>query len=647
MSYRLQPATCVSEDNQQHAAQMLSKQWGGSTASRLAMIQQKDFSWILTAPSDTGPVAVGHVRLTPSVSISNDIQGSAPCGVLTSVVVDAEMRGQGIGAIMMQSIEQEAIKLSYYQLYLWTYDAVDFYRKLGYCVSEQRRAMSTMSTTLESITPAKMNSLESLLARKLEVVQSTAARPAVMDYIEYESATQLPGTASAKGDAIWMRKRICDEVPLERVPVSTILASIHRTLAASKHIMRYDIYLHACVPECCGLERHAVLHYPVNCNAHRTNASESDSDGGAPVLQSGDSVSLEDTTAHAYLPWSHQVGPSCGIQALRFAEHMLCSDNTHVNSDRAELLRKGTGTSECSSVAAVLHSTDNNNTGKTLLQRAIELGYTVEGDIYNIHHMCAMAQLLGVATAARNTHSAATATVEASVQSTDQLSCADVCSMLLGTPAPASATTPLHSDDHTAADAVDTEGSGHSSPALLIFPYDRDDAQSTPCCKEGVAAHYALICGFILLPDADCGVSDARACEQDCASSLAASTHDAQEQSNWTSDSLSVEVRTNIHPIITRPSVSEAPLRDSPRAPGDNPRVPTVMCPRFAPRVPSTIDSARVLLVGIHGLSSKPIVAPYDDWMASNAQLHCATAKLSPGTECASLKGNIVIVRLR
>lgn len=600
------------------------------------MIQQKDYSWIFTTTDDVDPAVVGHVRLTPSVSTTNDIQGSAPCGVLTSVVVDPNLRGRGIGMLMMRAIETEAIKQGYYQLHLWTYDAVEFYRKLGYSVSEERRALNTMAFAFESVNRSTLNSLENLLARKLEAVQTAATQPIVVTTSRNMSSDDIevprPSGTGGKGNPIWMRKRVVDEVPLEPVAVATVLAQIRRTLSSTvtaADIARgslVDVFLHVCkVSERAGgaAIMHTVQHFhldPATTDQQSDGQSQSAaadafieaaSANKANVVNVANAAGNASSSAGAqsYLPWSHQVGPSCGIQALRFAEHILFAttplgpliDNAAGSSTPRSVVDESKATSVSATRCSDTCAKEAAGGRKTLLQQAVECEYTTDGDIYNIHHMCALAQMLP--NRAGHGGSEGIEGIEAYVQCVSDLSCADLCNMLLGSTANPSAKSACI-DDST------STSTGCVGPALLIFPYDRDDTQSTPCCKQGVAAHYALICGFILLPGAT--GSDP--------THLLSSTAEQAEQQH-THGTSSMDTKSNV-----------------------------ACCDNRVSTVPSDVDPARVLLVAMHGLSSKPIVAPYSEWAASNAQLHCASAKPSStsrgsSTGAPSLRGNCVVLR--
>ena len=123
-------------------------------------------------------------------------------------------------------------------------------------------------------------------------------------------------------------------------------------------------------------------------------------------------------------------------------------------------------------------TTTPTSTTTTLLARAIAQGYTKDGELFNIHHACSLAcQLLDGYTqsGSDSCSSNSTSVIHAEVMSVPNLTAAQLCSILSG----------LYTSGH---------------PGLVLFPYDRDDVRSVPCSKRGAAAHYALLCGYVLLP---------------------------------------------------------------------------------------------------------------------------------------------------
>eukprot|EP01032_Pedospumella_encystans_P011055 gene11055-12888_t len=548
MNYTLLPASDASAVAVDITAALLSKQWGGSLAARKAQLLQKNFNWLLVDSIDPNCV-VGHVKLTPSVQTSSDIYGTAPSGILTSVVINEAHRGKGIGTLLMRAIEEQALMQGYCTLILWTPDAMNFYSKLGYIPCEPRRALTTLVTSIESISAKSISKLEQLFAKRTaSTVDST------------QLDDQPGGHDSNTNDAqqmVWMQKRIRDEMPLQDIAFPTLVQSIQKSLA---NTLSYEsaegavLYLHCC-----------------------SSSTSPDATRNLLTLAASGSTELDSLT----LPWAQQVGPSCGIQAIRFAEHILKHANNHSHMVRcalsSALLPIGqTGSVEVSNVCdgtpASLHPAVHRDVSvgtcsvvPSVLSLAIERQYTEQGAIYNIHHI---GDLLH-----RNQDTSISETsqpsIEAHVASAQSLTAGQFCNLLMGYP-------PVL---NTNIDSI-TNTNREANPACVILPYDRDSTHSTPCCKDGVAAHYALVCGFIILPAAIDDQSESYGCSSD-----------------W-----------------------KEPIDE-------------------------LIDPARLLLVAMHGLTWQPIVASYADFMASNAQLRCAEEKLVFNNHEPNLKGNMVVVR--
>jgi hypothetical protein len=408
--------------------------------------------------------------------------------------------------------------------------------------------------------------------------------------------------AAEQRNTVWMRKRILDEMPLRLIPAEQILSTIHRACA------RY--YSEKGLLQDSAGSWEVALHMSVNTTVNSSNAVS-----GAAV---GADCSFGQITSGPGLglPWSQQVGPSCGLQALRFARHIIRSsdcmssaaDAGHRTGARSRVYvwhGDGGKTQYLNGMPPVntslvqsthsLHDTvpaghqaaggAEASHSRSLLSLAVHLGYTVEGEMYDIRHMCDLAQRYlsphcGSGGAEEHygggSGGSGGSGVEVYVQGMWDLPCYALCNLILGSGGRehggrSGGSSPVHRQDTYGHVNYPTPGS--SRTGLILFPYDRDDAGSLPGLKAGAAAHYALLCGMVVLP--------------------------APTGGTWSSSAL----------------------------------------------VESDIDPERVLLVGMQGLSPQPVVAPYSAWVASNAQLHCASAKMPREGDVPSLRGNCVVIR--
>jgi len=316
---------------------------------------------------------------------------------------------------------------------------------------EPRRALTTLVTSIESISAKSISKLEQLFAKR-----TTKNIESVLD-----NASSHDTNNSDSQQMVWMQKRIRDEMPLQDIPLSTLIQSIKKSLANSPP---------------CESAHGAVLY--LHCSDRNTTAEARSS-----------TVLTASTTDYntLTLPWAQQVGPSCGIQAIRFAEHILNSanrhshvvrytlNNTHVLNDEVgstEVTKESTGASTSSFTIANVCDRDG---FLSVLALAIERQYTEQGALYNIHHIVDL--LL------RNQDTSLSAKssqpIDAYVASAQAFTAGQFCNLLLG-----------HSPALNAAansSATSTTKRKHTSPGCVILPYDRDSTHCTVlqrrCCS--------------------------------------------------------------------------------------------------------------------------------------------------------------------
>mgnify|MGYP000076344959 CR=1 FL=1 len=473
MEFSLIAASSASASAVHNAADLLSKQWGGSLEARKSQLLQKNFCWLFVSASDHNEV-IGHVKLAPGVQTNSDVYGTAPSGVLTSVVISESHRGKGVGTQLMHLIELEALKQGFCTLILWTPDAMAFYSRLGYTRCEPRRSLSTLVASIDSISAKSISKLEQLFAKRTAL--------STTEHIDTEANMRdsMPADANNGGNMVWMQKRIREEVPLQYIPYAALRRSIEGSVrgivGSERSLDGAVLYLH-----CSNVYSHSTTSTGTGADVISTTPSTSPSTTANGTTGAGTSAS--DNTA---LPWSQQVGPSCGIQAIRFAEHVFNGKNSIVRSvlggsntaSRAERIANSC-TDDTQHYACT--PTVCTTTSPSILSTAIERGYTAEGALYNIHH------IVDLLMRSNNSSMHGVQGVEAFVQSTSSITAGQLCNLILGhntTP-----TTTTYANTTTAA-----------NPGYVIFPYDRDSTYSTPTALQGVAAHYALLVGCVVLP---------------------------------------------------------------------------------------------------------------------------------------------------
>ena len=210
---------------------------------------------------------IGHAR------ISDCFEGyGGAAAAVTYVLVDEGLRGQRLGTKLMELVEAEAKRLGYHYLYLWTKDAAPFYRRCGYMVCER---VSLHKPCLAGLEQSQLAGLERMLAGRLSkkpVGTESAAEPA---------ATLFADVAGAED--VWLRKRLAESVASVEIPLAEQESQIKA-----------------------GLEARGLL---------------------APVERAKSSAANDPEPGWCYLlnavPWQRQIGPSCGLAALRMARDFL------------------------------------------------------------------------------------------------------------------------------------------------------------------------------------------------------------------------------------------------------------------------------------------------------------------------------------
>ena len=213
-------------------------------------------------------------------------------------------QGKGYGSQLVAMLEKEAIGLGYHYLYLWTATAVPFYLKLGY---QPTKRVSLYCACLKKLECDQVIKLEAVLQKKMGNMMT-----------KINETVMLPPDEASSGD-IWMRKRLVECVGSELITIKMRLPEIRTSIS------RYT-----------------------------TQASDN----------------IENRISWKYflleIPWQQQVGPSCGLAALRMLR------DYYVKID------------------------DNCTRMPSLLAEAQRNGYSVDGEIFDASNMVQLATFCGL-----------------------------------------------------------------------------------------------------------------------------------------------------------------------------------------------------------------------------------------------------------
>ena len=253
-------------------------------------------------------LCVGHGRLTECFENAG---GNA--AAVTFVVIDSLTRGQGLGTYLMQLLEEEAKRLGYHYVYLWTSTAILFYEKLGY---KECHRVSLKRACLKALDGSQVEGLEALLLRKNRGRSDVVQKPKMT-----ETITLTRNDCDVNAKDVWMRKRLVEYVGSHKIASSERLEELRTATAAHQESQvssrqRCRFFLHS-------------------------------------------------------IPWQAQIGPSCGLAALRMVRDYYFSHRQTMKSGES--------------------SEDSAPPLPSLLTEAQARGYTIDGEVFDANHLMRLA----------------------------------------------------------------------------------------------------------------------------------------------------------------------------------------------------------------------------------------------------------------
>jgi hypothetical protein len=208
----------------------------------------------------------------------------------------------------MKLLEEEAKRLGYHYVYLWTKTAVPFYEKIGYGRTQR---VSLYRPCLKQLQVEEVSSLEQMLRKRASIIspennnnkknKSKATKETIMlppDDNEHDK--NLPD--------VWLRKRLVESVGSKSIGLSTRMKEMKEFIQET------------------------------------SNTSSEEAVCWRYILQS--------------MPWQAQIGPSCGLSALRMVRDF------YRHSEQMP----------------------------SLLSEALDRGYTQDGEMFNIYHLKDLAE---------------------------------------------------------------------------------------------------------------------------------------------------------------------------------------------------------------------------------------------------------------
>mmetsp|Transcript_5971 Transcript_5971/g.14474 ORF Transcript_5971/g.14474 Transcript_5971/m.14474 type:complete len:616 (+) Transcript_5971:158-2005(+) len=382
----------------------------------------------------TKPLVVGHGRLTECYESAG---GNAVAA--TYILVDPKHRGKGYGRTLLGLLEREAkskerLGCDYHFVYLWCKaTTAPFYEKSSYLPSKNR--VSLQRPCLKALTASSVQSLEDVLlhrrrhqnnnepnasdsamANDNSAVKNTTKKLETIMLLPSKSEktnSDNGGEQPVAEDDVWLRKRLVDHVE------STIVSEQDRRNELEQFVASRN-------------------NTKVVSTNHSTNTI---------VAGQEDSKCWYQYHWNPHVPWQMQIGPTCGLTAVRMIRDFYCAVNPE-NKNQAQ-------------------------NEHSLLTEAQNRGYTDDGEMFDADQLRVLTkdQLLMVSTDSSSLSDTATSSrsigsFEVETRETSSLTFEEI--------------------DYTIRNG-----------GLWILPYDSNPRTKLPGKFRGIHAHWGVIVGVL------------------------------------------------------------------------------------------------------------------------------------------------------
>lgn len=179
----------------------------------------------LVVTVEPGGAVVGHAQLQRASAMAD----AGRAALVHSVLVAPAYRRRGLGRLLMRAVEDAATRAGYCMVYLSTPDRADFYRACGYHVADAA-PVAASNRAAAKLTAGARESIEGALAANFARMQ--AARGAAAGGSGSSGAADGGGGAVHVAGNTWMRKRLVDFLPATALGDADIANDISRGVEA-------------------------------------------------------------------------------------------------------------------------------------------------------------------------------------------------------------------------------------------------------------------------------------------------------------------------------------------------------------------------------------------------------------------------------
>jgi GNAT superfamily N-acetyltransferase len=526
-----------------------------------------------TSTTKNAHIVLGHGRLTECYESAGGNAAAA-----TYILIDPEHRGKGYGRTLVRLLEQEAkskerLGCQYHFVYLWCKTTTaPFYERSGYLPCRNR--VSLQKPCLKALTATSVQSLEDILQRKrtsavtvngnnnnavisntkkkLETVVLLPSSSLSSQSKEDNNRNKITGNGEqpVAEEDVWLRKRLVDHVE-------------------SIHISEQD-------------RRNELQQFVVSTNNTSKVVSSDISTNTIVVAEQKPNLNYwYQYRWNPHIPWQMQIGPSCGLTAIRMIRDFYCY---------------------------------NTNSGSTtpgpssLLTDARNRGYTDDGEMFDANHLGDLMkdQLL--------------------VASTGSLSLNDTTTSSGGS-LDAVAVVQTRETSSLTIEEID---STLRQKGLWILPYDSNQRTKLPGNFQGKHAHWGIVVGILYarttkpqiavpVTDASSRIAISTTAEEISDENLAFDNKEPLQNKNLIEENNSNNDQSR---LLVIPKPEKIKFTNNGSLPVKKNIAEEDKDDIFGCTTSTTpSDYSIVHLIVQHSLSSKWAIAPMEKWFDSNRQL--------------------------
>jgi hypothetical protein len=502
--------------------------------------------------------------------------------------------------------DKDTTTSDYHYMYLWTQTAISFYQdKCGY---RKCQRTSLVRKCLKSLDTTQVSTLEHLLVQRTNKNNKNTIGDAARQRIRTTETILLPPTTTTTTDNdhcttdetpptvedVWLCKRLVEHVPAISLDLEPRLQQLQKVAATAVAT--------------------AAVSTRMARGAMHNNNSNNNNNHAPPAVVHGYYHMIDN------VPWEQQIGPSCGIAAIRMVQGYYSKyDKQHHATNKEQ------------------DSSSSPPPYPSLLKHAIDKGWTVDGELFDVNHLYELAVYASRGGGGGDEKEEDDRSLfHCNVQSVSTLTPYDIYQGLIGK----NQFKPTSNANGRSTVVVDSKG---GDGGFWILPYDANPRTKLPSTMfQGHHAHYGIIIGIMVvvvvaLTDSSCSSS-----EKEHGTNNPRNTSSSDQNSQNVVQLLPLMKMDNTPATTTTTTTTTTHDNDKDEISVSSSTTSGGLSPRQLLNTTRADDDAtttRIFVLVQHSLSKELCIAPWHEFVSSNQQLisYDASKHLGPATTATGL----------